>query len=107
METQTHPTRRWIIITPTLCEGDIPAYWTTNEEGLRVPLTHGSLRDAYKEIADTQIMKLQEFIDNEDLDEDEVPEFEPEDYILPCEVYPNGVITTEPHGTFYDGIPKD
>ena len=99
-------TPRWIIITPTACEGDVPAYWESVDR-LRIPVTYPTLREAYKEIADTQIMKLQEFIDNEDLEDDEVPEFEPEDYILPCDVYPDGVITTDPHGIFYDGVPKD
>jgi len=102
METPIEAKPRWIIIAPTACEGDIPAYWEENDEGLRVPVTYASLREAYKEIADTQIMKLQEFIDNEDLPEDEVPEFEPEDYVLPCDVYADGVITTDPHGNFYD-----
>lgn len=89
---------RWIIVTPTVCQGDIPAYWDETEK----PVTYATQREAWKEVADTQIMKLQEFIDDETRDNDEVPEFEPEDYVTPCCIHPDGVITTEHHGTFYD-----
>ena len=42
---------------------------------------------------------LQNFIDDEDCDE--VPEFEVEDYVIACNVHPDGVITTD-HGVFFD-----
>jgi hypothetical protein len=92
------PKNRWIIVTPTICQGDIPAYWDEDDK----PVTYATQREAWKEIADTQIMKLQEFIDDETRDDDEVPEFEPEDYIIPCDVHPDGVIATETHGVFFD-----
>lgn len=88
----TEPKNQWIIVTPTMCQGDVPAYWDETNK----PVTYATEREAWKEVADTQTMKLREFIDNE------VPEFEPEDYIIACKVHPNGVITTEAHGVFFD-----
>lgn len=89
---------RWIVVTPTVCQGDIPAYWGEGDE----PITYATEREAWKEIADTQIMKLNEFIDDETSDPDEVPEFEPEDYVIDCDVHPDGVITTGHHGVLFD-----
>lgn len=87
----------WIIVTPTICQGDVPAYWGEGDK----PITYATEREAWKEVADTQIMMLQNFIDDEDCDEDEVPEFEVEDYVIACNVHPDGVITTD-HGVFFD-----
>lgn len=95
-ESEVQAIPRWIIITP--CQGDVPAYWDEHDN----PITYATEREAWKEVADTQIMKLREFIDDETRDPDEVPEFEPEDYVIPCDLYPDGVITTDRHGTFYD-----
>lgn len=78
------PKNRWIIVTPTVCQGDVPAYWDEDNK----PVTYATAREAWKEIADTQIMKLQEF--------------EPEDYVIDCCIYPDGVIATETHGVFFD-----
>ena len=89
---------RWIIVTPTVCQGDIPAYWDEGDE----PITYATEREAWKEVADTQIMKLNEFIDDETRDHDEVPEFQPEDYVIPCDVHSDGAITTEDHGVLFD-----
>jgi hypothetical protein len=94
----TEPKNRWIIVTPTVCQGDVPAYWDGDDK----PVTYATQREAWKEIADTQIMKLQEFIDDDTRDDDEVPEFEPEDYVTDCCIYPDGVIATETHGVFFD-----
>jgi hypothetical protein len=92
------PMNRWIIVTPTLCQGDVPAYWGEGDE----PITYATEREAWKEVADTQIMMLQNFIDDETLDPDEVPEFEPEDYVCECTVHPDGSITTETHDPLFD-----
>ena len=89
---------RWIVVTPTICQGDVPAYWGEGDE----PVTYATEREAWKEVADTQIMKLNEFIDDETRDLDEVPEFEPEDYVIECDVHPDGVIATGPHGVLFD-----
>lgn len=101
-ESEVQAVRRWIIVTPTMCQGDVPAYWDENDEGDNKPVTYATEREAWKEVADTQIMKLREFIDDETRDPAEVPEFETEDYVIPCDLYPDGVITTDRHGTFYD-----
>jgi hypothetical protein len=102
----TQPTNqtRWIVITPTICQGDVPAYWEEGDRKTdpRRPVTYPTEREAWKEVADTQIMKLQAFLDDEDLPDDEVPEFEPEDYICPCTIDTDGAITTEAHGVLYD-----
>jgi hypothetical protein len=95
---QTNNARnRWIVVTPTLCQGDVPAYWDGDDK----PLTYATEREAWKEVADTQIMKLQEFIEDESRNPDEEPEFEPEDYVIECNVYSNGVITTT-QGVLFD-----
>lgn len=86
---------RWIVVTPTICQGDVPAYWEDSE-----PVTYATEREAWKEIADTQIMKLQAFI--EDGDDNEVPDFTPEDYVVACDVLPDGAITTSDHGVLFD-----
>jgi len=89
---------RWVVVTPTVCQGDIPAYWGEGDE----PITYATEREAWKEVADTQIMKLNEFIDDETRDSDEMPEFEPEDYVINCDVHPDGTITTGHHGILFD-----
>lgn len=95
--TKPYCKRRWIVVTPTLCQGDVPGYWGEDDK----PLTFETEREAWKEVADTQIMKLQEFIDDETRSHDEVPEFEPEDYVIACDVHPYGMITTT-HGVLFD-----
>jgi hypothetical protein len=101
METQAtldNKTQLWTVLTETICEGRIPAYYEETETG-RIPVTFSSEREAWKEIADFQILRLQAFIEDESRPEDETPEFEPEDYPVPCTRLPDGRIVTE-YGIF-------
>jgi hypothetical protein len=100
----TEPANRFIVLTETMCDGTIPAFWESNGKDSDRPLTYATAREAWKEIADFQIMRLQSFIDDDTRDPDETPEFEPEEYVLPCEVYIDGHIEGE-DGTIYD--PKE
>jgi hypothetical protein len=97
----TEPLSRWIVVTPTMCQGDIPAYWDAHNN----PVTYATKRDAWREVAETQIMKLVAFKKetySRSGDPDEVPDFTPEDYVIPCDVHSDGVITTEDHGVLFD-----
>jgi len=94
----TEPKNRWI----TLINGT-PSTWESGDGNDR-PVTYATEREAWKDLADFQIMRLQDFIDDDTRDDDEVPEFEPEDYVVPCTVYPDGHIEGE-DGTIYD--PKE
>ena len=101
----TEPTNRFIVLTETLSTGLIPAYWeSTGNDPDHRPITFATARDAWKEVADFQIMRLQAFIDDDTRDPDETPEFDPEDFVFPCKVYPDGRIE-DSDGTIDD--PKE
>lgn len=70
---------KWIIMSPTLCQGDIPAWFDDNER----PVLYESKVEAYKEIADSMIQELQQFVDGERELED--TDFAAEDYVISCE----------------------
>ena len=82
----------WIVMIRTACQGEIPAWWTEGPEGSDIPVTYDTERGAQVEIAQLMIDRLQEFIDDEDIED---PEFETEDFVLPCTINDDGTITGE------------
>ncbi len=84
-------------MTPTLCQGDIPAWFGDDDR----PILYDSKNEAYKEIADSLIIGLQQFIDDERELED--TDFEQEDYVIPCKYDDvNGIIRSEEDWIIYD-----
>jgi hypothetical protein len=101
----TEPTNRFIALTETMCDGVIPEFWEHTKDTPDRPITFATQREAWKEIADFQIMRLQDFIDDDTRDDDEMPEFEPDGWVVPCTLYPDGRIEGADGTPIYD--PKE
>lgn len=88
---------KWIILSPTLCQGDIPAWFGDDDR----PILYESKDEAYKEIADSMIQELQQFIDGERSLEN--TDFNQIDYVIPCKYDDvNGIIRSEEDWIIYD-----
>lgn len=71
----------------TICQGSVPS--VSDENGYTVFETEV---EAQKEIADNQIIRLQQFLDGERDFEDAITV---EEYVVPVSVHPDGVIVDE------------
>jgi hypothetical protein len=78
----------FIILTPTLFEGPVPAWW--DEHGF--PVTYESEREAQLEIATMMLEKLQQFIGGERDFEDATT---CDDFIFAVNVFPDRSIALE------------
>lgn len=83
----------FIILTPTLCEGAVPAWW--DEHGF--PVTYETEREAQVEIAKMMLEKIQQFLMHE-------RDFEDatfcDDFIVAVDVFPDRTIALENGQTF-------
>lgn len=83
------PTRSaYAIFTRTVCEGMIPAW----HDERNLPVVYATELEAQREIADTLMERLQQFLDGEREFEDSISA---DDFILPIDVWPDGSISTE------------
>lgn len=80
----------YVVITPTICQGDVMAWSTEDDDGEAIPTVFDTEEDAWKEIADSMIEELQQFIDGERELED--TNFGTEDYVAQYEEFDNGEI---------------
>ena len=70
----------------TVCEGSVPSV----RDGDGKPCVFKTEVEAQREIADFVMTRLQEFIDDEDLDFKDAMTVE--EYVVPVDVYPDGSI---------------
>lgn len=88
----------FVIMTSTICQGDIIGCWTEDATGNIVPSTYDTEVDAWKEIADTMVTTLQDFIDGErSFDE---TDFSCTEWVVPVDVYVDHIISEE-HGVVW------
>ncbi len=78
----------YAIFTRTICEGLIPAWY----DDRNLPVVYATELEAQREIADSLMESLQQFLQGERDFEDAILV---EDFILSVEVRPDGSITTE------------
>jgi len=84
------PTEAWVIISEELNGAIVPAWWDTDEKNFSVPVTYATQREAYLEIVDLMMHRIETFISDETLDCLD----RDEDMVVPCTIT-NGIITTE------------
>ena len=77
------------IFMPTVCQGDMPA-WYDDDSGL--PVIFETELDAQREIAEHHLTLIQQFLEGQRDFEDAMTV---EDFILPVDVWPDGSISTE------------
>ena len=70
----------------TVCEGSVPSV----RDGDGKPCVFKTEVEAQREITDFVMTRLQEFIDDEDLDFEDAMTVE--EYVVPVDVYPDGSI---------------
>lgn len=80
----------WVVITPTLCQGDTMAWSTENDEEEAIPIVFDTEEEAWKEIAEDMINQLQQFVDGERELED--TNFGTEEYVAQYKEFDDGVI---------------
>lgn len=80
----------WVVITPTICQGDIMAAHLEDKKGLRQPDIYKTEDKAWKEIAYWMIAELQGFI-NGDRSREET-RFDTDDYVAFYQEWENGDI---------------
>lgn len=80
----------YVVITPTLIQGEVMACSTEDDDGVIVPTVFDTEEDAWKDIADSMIEELQQFVDGERELED--TNFGTEDYVARYKEYENGKI---------------
>ena len=98
----------WLIVSPISGTQDaVIGYWEVGEGGKQTPLTYDTQREAWRQIVEDQIWKLQEFMENEGLADERVPEFQPENTVCSCTIHPDGSITSESYGLLFDGVPLE
>ena len=83
----------FVIMTNTICQGDIIGCWTEDAVGNRVPCTFETEVDAWKEIANDMIEPLRQFIAGERSLED--TDFDCADWVVPVDVEDDGSILSE------------
>jgi hypothetical protein len=76
------------IFTHTLCQGLVPAWY----DDLNIPVTYPTEREAQREIAETLIIQLRQFLNGEREFDDALTS---NDIILPVDLFPDGSIVTE------------
>lgn len=88
-----HPVKSgYSIFTPTVFQGTMPACYEDD-----YPVVFPSELEAQREIADNQLIRIQQFLDGErDYDDAIVTD----EFVLPVKVWPDRSITTE-HGRTY------
>lgn len=75
----------FVVITPTIIDGDIIAWTTEDANDEAIPVIYPTAEAAWKEIADTMVTCLRQFINGEREFED--TEFATEDYVAPIDWY--------------------
>lgn len=88
----------FVIMTDTICQGAIIGCWGDDKDGKRYPELFDTEVDAWKEIADTMVTTLQQFIDGErSLDN---TDFNCTEWVVPVDVYVDHIISEE-HGVVW------
>jgi len=88
------PTRSaYAIFTRTICEGLVPAWYDDSN----FPVVYATENEAQREIANSLMEHVQQFLDGERDFEDAISV---DDFILPIDVWPDGSISTEDGSTF-------
>lgn len=82
---------KWVIVTRELSGNLIPAWWDTDKNNFSTPVTYDTSRDAYLEIVDLMLYRLEKFISDETLD---CPDSD-DDMVVPCTITEDGIINTE------------
>lgn len=72
-------TTGWVVITTTLCQGNVLAGSTEDDDGNTIPIIHDTEEAAWTDIADDMITTLQQFVDGERSLED--TSFSAEDFV--------------------------
>lgn len=78
----------FVVITPTICQGDCLAWTTEDDNGEEIPDVFDTEEEALKEQADLQADLLDQFVKGER----EFPGWAPEEYIARYEEYEDGTI---------------
>ncbi len=78
----------YAIFTQTICEGLVPAWY----EESNFPVIYGTQLEAQREIADSIMEHLKQFLKGEREFDDAISV---DDFILPVDVWPDGSISTE------------
>jgi hypothetical protein len=90
---------KWIILTSTLCQGTIPAWF--GDDGR--PVVYDTQKAAYTEMLQEHIVALQSQLEdykNDQRGADEI-DFECQDWVEPCTISDDGCIKLE-SGEIYD-----
>ena len=82
----------YAIFCPTVFQGTIPACYEDE-----YPVVFPSELDAQREIADNQLIRIQQFLDGE---RDFGDAISTDEFVLPVDVFPDGRISTE-NGQIY------
>ena len=82
------PARKgFAIFIPTICQGTMPACYEED-----YPVVFPTELEAQREIADSQLTRLQQFLDGERDFDDAIST---DEFILPVDVWPDGSISPE------------
>ena len=88
MNAASQPVRSgFVIFMPTVFQGTMPACYENDR-----PVVFATELEAQREIADNQLMRIQQFLDGERDFDDAIATYE---FVLPVDVWPNGNISTE------------
>ena len=82
---------KWVIVSKELNGDLVPAWWDSDEDGFSTPVTYATSREAYLEIVDLMMHRLETFMSNNTLDCLE----RDDDIVIPCNITNSGIITTE------------
>lgn len=77
----------YVIFCPTVFQGTMPACYEDD-----YPVVFATEREAQLEIADNQLIRIQQFIDGE---RDFADAITTDEFVLPVKVWPDGSISTE------------
>ncbi|MEO6994006.1 MAG: hypothetical protein ABI273_10275 [Lacunisphaera sp.] len=92
-----HPIRSgYAIFRPTLFQGTMPACY----DETAYPVVFATEREAEREIADNQLTRIQEFLDDERDFDDAIST---DEFVLPVNVWPDGRVSLE-DGSFFGKI---
>ncbi len=94
MQESQKPVRSgYAIFRPTVFQGTMPACYDATD----YPVAFPTELEAQREIADTQLTRIQEFLDGERDYEDAITT---DEFVLPVDVWSNGSISTEGGRTY-------
>lgn len=82
---------KWIIINQLYCGEVIPSWWETDENNFSTPVIYATQREAYLEIVDLMMHRIETFLEDKTLDCLD----RDEDMVVPCTITDDGIITTE------------